>query len=298
MSSEKRPNIATLAIAAAIALCLFVYTSGRPAAESSPEPEVLASIEVAPIGGRIEITQGPSHLNQVTPPDSHSVRDQELEASGPAVQQPDPTDVAAARASEARAAQTLRTIAMAQEQFQAARSIDLNGDHVGEFGYLAELMGTVPLRSVSHQSTVDLSELNAFLPRDFAEVISTSAGGAFEVSGYIYALYLPATPRHNGEIEGLQEALHGGGGEALPDPYQSAHHWCAYAWPSSETLPARRAFFLDAGGLSLSTLNAAESPSRYIGAAHAPRWDAAYARADMSGQAGGRETCDGNVWDR
>ena len=111
-------------------------------------------------------------------------------------------------------------------------------------------------------------------------------------------LYLPATPRHNGEIEGLQEALHGGCGEALPDPYQSAHHWCAYAWPSTETLPARRAFFLDASGLSLSTLNAAESPSPYIGAAQAPRWDAAYARADMSGQAGGSETCDGNVWDR
>ncbi|MDG1491691.1 MAG: hypothetical protein P8R43_07345 [Planctomycetota bacterium] len=297
MSTEKRPKIASFAVAASAILCLFIYSLDEPKPLPPAEPETLSSVGPMPMGGRIEIDHRGSGLVRVEP------REIQVERAGAPVEltfptgQPDAIDVAAAQASEARAAQTLRIIAMAQNQFKEARSIDINGDHVGEYGFLAELMGTAALRSGGN-SPMDISELNAFLPRNFAEIVSTSEGGACEVGGYLFAVYLPATPIFSGEVEGLGEALHGGSGEAIPDPNQSALRWCAYAWPSTETFPARRAFFLDASGFSLSTLNAADSANRYIGAAHAPRWSAAYVRPDMSGKVGGEETCDENAWDR
>lgn len=297
MSTEKRPKFASVAVAAAAALCLFIYSLDRPT-PLPEETETFASVSAAPIGGRIEIERGNSGLVRIAPRDVETDRNAGQPEAALEKEQPDPIDIAAAQASEARAEQTLRIIAMAQEQFREARSIDSNLDHLGEYGYLAELMGTAPLRSGLGDSFVDVSELNAFLPRDFAEVVSTSAGGACEVHGYLFAVYLPAAPLYSGEVEGLAEALHGGSGETLPDPNQSALRWCAYAWPSSETTPPRRAFFLDNSGLKLSMLNNPECEQPYIGAAHAPRWDAAYVRPDMSGEAGGDETCDGNAWDR
>lgn len=296
MSSEKRPNIAAIAVAAATILCLFIYTSGRQDPEPSEAAETMSSIALTPMGGRIEIKVGQNGLVEVEPRDVDPGRSGE--AAAPVVKLPDAIDVAAAQASEARAAQTLRIISMAQEKLREARSIDTNGDTLGEYGYLAELMGTAPLRSVRRDSLVDISELNAFLPLKSAQMISTSEGGACEVGGYLYAMYLPATPLVGGQVEGLQEALHGGCGESIPDPNQSALRWCAYAWPSTETFPARRAFFLDATGRALSTPNTLESPQCYVGASRAPSWDAAYSRSDMSGPAGGEETCDGNSWRR
>jgi len=295
MSHEKRPNIAAIAVAAAAVLCLFVYTSGRPRTTPEQEASTMASIAPAHAGGRVEIDFGPGGLVRVTPRSDDADREGEPEATGAPA--PDALDVAAAQASEERAVQTLRVIAMAQAQLREARSIDTNGDGAGEFGYLGELTGAAPLRSAPRGTLVDLGELNAFLPGDFAQIVSTSAGGACEVEGYFYAVYLPATPLIGGEVEALAEALHGGCGETMPDASQSAIRWCAYAWPSSETSPPRRAFFLDAAGNALSTENAAGAVSAYIGASRAPRWDAAYRRSDMSGAVGG-ETVDGNRWDR
>ncbi len=298
MSTEKRPKIASFAVAASAILCLFIYSLDEPKPLPPAEPETLSSISLMPMGGRIEIDHRGSGLVRVEPREIEVERVGAPDDSTVPIPQPDAIDIAAAQASEARAAQTLRIIAMAQDQFKEARSIDINGDQVGEYGFLAELMGSAALRSGSGHSPQDIAELNAFLPRNFTEFVSTSEGGAGEVGGYLFSVYLPATPTFSGEVEGLGEALHGGSGEAIPDPNQSALRWCAYAWPSTETFPARRAFFLDASGHSLSSLNVPDSSNQYIGAAHAPRWDAAYARPDMSGEVGGEATCDGNAWDR
>src|SRR5687768_8845838 len=48
--------------------------------------------------------------------------------------------------NEAQAISTLRSIASAQAQFHAAAEIDTNCDRVGEYGYFAELAGTVAMR--------------------------------------------------------------------------------------------------------------------------------------------------------
>lgn len=299
MSNEKRPRIATLAVAAAAILCLFVYTSSpqRTATEPEADAEPQASVPPAPTGGRIEIDFGPGGLVRVAPRAEDVDREDEGPEAAPETPAPDPIDAAAAKESEDRAIRTLRVIALAQEQLRESRSIDTNGDGIGEFGYLGELTGSSPLRSAPDGSFVDVSELNAFLPEEFASIVSTSAGGACEVNGYLFSVYLPATPRHSGEVEGLPEALHGGSGQAMPDANQSATRWCAYAWPSTETSPPRRALFLDAGGNALSTPNHPDAPAAYIGAARAPRWDAAFQRGDMSGPVGG-ETADGNTWTR
>jgi heterodisulfide reductase subunit A-like polyferredoxin len=49
-------------------------------------------------------------------------------------------------ADEADAIEALRSIAAAQAEFKADVDIDTNCDGVGEYGYLAEMAGTRPMR--------------------------------------------------------------------------------------------------------------------------------------------------------
>ena len=90
----------------------------------------------------------------------------------------------------------------------------------------------------------------------------------------------------------------GGSGDVLPDAKQGALHWCAYAWPVADSSPARRAFFLSEQGTVLAMDNDEDSHRRYVGHARAPKWSAAYARADMAGDLGDHGANDGNAWSR
>ncbi|MFM7282746.1 MAG: type II secretion system protein, partial [Planctomycetia bacterium] len=49
-------------------------------------------------------------------------------------------------ANEAAAVSTLRSISSAQAQVQSSGAIDTDADGSGEYGYFAELAGSVPMR--------------------------------------------------------------------------------------------------------------------------------------------------------
>ena len=263
MSTEKRPKIASFAVAASAILCLFIYSLDEPKPLSSDEAETLSSVSLMPVGGRIEIHSEGSRLVRVEPRDDEEVRGGEPIESMIEVEEPDAIDVAEAQASEARAAQTLRIIAMAQHRFQEARTVDINCDHLGEFGYLAELTGTAELRSGGSNSTQDVSELNAFLPPNFAEMVSTSEGGACELGGYLFAVYLPATPTFSGEVTGprrgpprRQRRV-----RPRPQPERPAMVRLRLAVLASPRRPAERLLPRQPPALQLSTPNGPECPA-------------------------------------
>lgn len=313
----KRPNLATIAAFAAAAPLGLLVMTGRPEA---PIEDTIASVELAPaVGRRVEVAA--SALAPVSPPGDATVRPElpsppsrpepepepNLEPQPPVALEPtedavDPARFAATRAAEERAIRTLESVANAQAIAKAMVAIDSNGDGVGEFGYFAELAGSAPHRIQGPRGAVRGPRggtlRRTVLTREFGDLSATSGGGACEIDGYLFALHLPGARRINGRVEGLPEAPRGGSSSVVPDPDESAQSWCVYAWPVSDSTPAKRAFFIDQDGTILSTSNDASAYRRYVGHARAPKWSSAYARADMAGDLGVDGSNDGNEWTR
>ncbi|MEM9379822.1 MAG: hypothetical protein AAGB93_07705 [Planctomycetota bacterium] len=315
---KKRPNLALIAVVAAMLPAGFLLTTNRSATDGEA---TTASVELAPPeGGRVEVAIGDEGLAEVEVLDEDEQLEAELQAElqaeleaealepelAPPPQAAEPVtpspEEAEALAAEERATLTLRSIAAAQRTAQASGAIDTNDDRIGEFGYLAELAGVAPLRTAGTRGPAHGAP-GAFmrvpiLPRSFGDMQPTSQGGAVEIDGYLFAVHLSGARRVNGRVEGLSEAAHGGASDVLPDADQGALRWCAYAWPVSEANPARRAFFLDERGTVLSTPNDGSAARRYAGHTRAPRWSAAYAKSDMAGAHGTAKGSDGNAWTR
>jgi type II secretory pathway pseudopilin PulG len=174
-------------------------------------------------------------------------------------------------ANESAAIATLKNLAAAQAQCQAAQSIDLNSNGAGEFGYFAELAGGAGLRNTSgFAGSVRLSP--PVLSSAFANVgtLGGVTGGIVARSGYIYQMYLPAA-----DASGLPEADAGGVGSSAPNPKQSETLWCCYAWPSSYKASGRRVFFVNQGGDVYQTQNTRQ---RYSGDSRPPAFDAAFVK--------------------
>lgn len=196
-------------------------------------------------------------------------------------------------ANESAAIATLRSLSSAQAQLQSSASIDQDADGGGEYGYLAELAGTVPMRIAGGLGAAGVDNLNpAVLSSAFGNI---DINGVVSRSGYCFAIYLPngATPP-----VGIGELITVGGSTAgtLPGANNAEILWCAYAWPASFGQSGNRAFFINQEGDLLQTNNRVLL-NRHDGAADAPIYNAAYTAADMSsaiasGAAGG----DGNTW--
>src|SRR5690242_11990546 len=97
-------------------------------------------------------------------------------------------------ANEAAAIATLRSISSSQAQIQSSAAIDTDGDGSGEYGYFAEMAGTVPLRvndgtGLPTAGTAGTDELNpSVLSSAFGNV---DANGYVTRSGYFFQMYLP-----------------------------------------------------------------------------------------------------------
>ncbi|MFT7667655.1 MAG: prepilin-type N-terminal cleavage/methylation domain-containing protein [Planctomycetota bacterium] len=198
-------------------------------------------------------------------------------------------------ANESAAIATLRSLSSAQAQLQSSASIDQDADGGGEYGYLAELAGTTPMRTAAGIGGAGIDNLNpAVLSSAFGNV---DANGVVSRSGFCFTVYLPdgATPAVG--IPELATAGVGGSTAAsLPGPNNAEILWCAYAWPASYGQSGNRAFFINQEGDLLQTNNRVVA-QRHDGAADAPIYNAAYIAADMSsaiasGVAGG----DLNTW--
>jgi len=201
-------------------------------------------------------------------------------------------------ANENVAIETLRTLSSAQAQIQASVAIDTDADGAGEYGYLAELAGSMPMRKsvagAPAAGAVGIDELRpTALSRFFGNV---DVNGVVVRSGYCFAVHLPAPGV--APVAGLAESAGGGAGAVFPGPDNGESLWCAYAWPLSASLSGNRAFFINQDGDLLQMSNRGGAGVRYTTAAGGPDFDAAFTgAADMSSRpATGVAGVDGSLW--
>ena len=179
-------------------------------------------------------------------------------------------------ANESAAISTLRSLSSAQAQIQSSGAIDCDADGGGEYGYFAELSGTLPLRvsaaGVPAAGVVGTDELNpAVMSASFGNV---NAQGQVTRSGYIFAMFLPAATV-GAATAGIAEDAGGGKlGAPFPEPDNNEVLWCAYAWPINTGQTANRVFFVNQEGDLMQTNNRNAAP--YTGTAGGPVFDAIY----------------------
>lgn len=195
-------------------------------------------------------------------------------------------------ANESAAISTLRSISSGQAQIQSSNAIDCDSDGGGEFGYFAELAGTIALRE-------DDGTQNPAVGADLLQpaILSTALGivnnSVVTRSGYIFQMYLPDA---NGV--GVIEAAAGGMGAPV-SPDLAEVFFCCYAWPLDAGTTGNRVFFINQDG---DILQFGNKDATYDGAAAAPTWDAAFAAGAVSmgdpiaNGAAGLAGNDGETW--
>lgn len=131
-------------------------------------------------------------------------------------------------ANETAAISILRTISTAQAQFQRAAYADEDRNGVGEYGYFAELGGTVAVRGTTRYATADLS----------ASMALVNATGEISRNGYVFRMYLPEPAG-----VGRPENPGGGGPAATLDPALAEVNWAVYSFPEHFDGSGHRTFF-------------------------------------------------------
>jgi prepilin-type N-terminal cleavage/methylation domain-containing protein len=170
-------------------------------------------------------------------------------------------------ANENAAVATLRSIAAAQQQFQASSSVDTDYDGGGEFGYFGEMAGVTSLRIGSSAGDVSATLDPPYLATPFGNITASLV----ERQGYNYQIFLPDSTG-----AGVTEALGALGTSLSPaDSSDCEVMWCCYAWPVDAGKTGMRAFFINQEGDIISQNNRVVI-GQYSGTA-GPAWSAAYA---------------------
>jgi prepilin-type N-terminal cleavage/methylation domain-containing protein len=187
-------------------------------------------------------------------------------------------------ANEAAAISTLRSISSAQAQLQSSAAIDCDADGSGEYGYFAEMAGTVAMRvsnaGVPAAGAPATDKLN---PPVLSSAFGTVKNSLVTRSGYDFQMWLPGpTPGGGGPVPGIPEDPNGGKvGIPFPDPNNNEILWCCYAWPMQANGTGNRAFFVNQEGDLLQCLNRSATP--YNGQIKQPLFGEAYKTAtDMA----------------
>lgn len=143
-------------------------------------------------------------------------------------------------ANEGAAAATLRNIASAQAQCQAAGVIDVDGDGAGEFGFFGELAGTARVRSDA-AGAVGTRRIE---PPVLSSVFGEVRGSRVLRQGYCFQIFL--RDKHG---TWLAEHADGEAGRGVAiDPDRAEAGWCCLAWPMHHGWTGRSAFFVDQRG--------------------------------------------------
>ena len=209
-------------------------------------------------------------------------------------------------ANENAAVATLRSIAAAQQQFQASSAIDTDGDGGGEYGFFGEIAGAMPMRifnGVGPALGVVGDELDPpFLASAFGNVVAAGADGVVERQGYIFKIHLPALTAALG-TPGFGEDILGGTKALDIAAWASANceiMWCAYAWPVDAEKTGNRTFFINQEGDLAGYDNRDQD---YEGTVAGPAFGAAYDNAvptsmeeALAYAVMGFVANDGNIW--
>ena len=202
-------------------------------------------------------------------------------------------------ANETAAMGVLRALATSQALVTATPQIDSDGDGAGEYGYFAEVAGSVPARvtagGLPAAGVVGVDEL---VPSALLSALGQVNNGEVLRSGYVYQVWLPAASAA-GAVAGIPEDPTGGKVAApFPDPDNCEALWCAYAWPLQQGSTGNIALFENQTGAILQTRNRGGGGALYDGIGGGPTFDAAFQIAgDMSSAAAvSIPAVDGNVW--
>jgi prepilin-type N-terminal cleavage/methylation domain-containing protein len=144
-------------------------------------------------------------------------------------------------ANEAAAIATLKRVWAAQNQCQASVAIDVNHDGRGEYGYFAELAGTVNIRGTT-------APMN---PPVLSSVFGSVQNSTVTQSGYMFGMYLPTS----GGYGNPEDATGGLASPFTVDPTRCQLLWCCYAWPVNYGVSGRRVFFINQAGDVLESKN-------------------------------------------
>jgi len=197
-------------------------------------------------------------------------------------------------ANEAAAIATLRNTIAAQSQIQAQSAIDIDQDGVGEFGFFAEMAGSVDLRGAPAGTVLNPPCLSGALG-------IVDANGFVNKAGYYFQMYIAGAA-----VAPVAENAGGGDPGALaaaaPGVVDNAEtFWSCYAWPVSRGNSGNRVFMTNQSGDILQSSNQIAA-QQYTGIAAGPAPLAAYfnVNGDMSdslsiaGNPG--VSTDGGVW--
>jgi hypothetical protein len=201
--------------------------------------------------------------------------------------------------NEAAAIDALRRIAGAQERLQAAADVETNCDGLGEYGFFAELGGTVPMRVSVACVPAAGGPADMLSPPLLRSALGTVTEGCVLYRGYLFQMWL-ADATWNGRVLGVREDGSGGcqaGG--FPDPVNGARLWCCYAWPLDYNHSGKRAFFINQRGAVLEYSNRSLTPwSGRSPSWSVPYFDEAYSVPDDMGSPLriGIPNASGSVW--
>lgn len=205
-------------------------------------------------------------------------------------------------ANENAAIATLRSIAAAQQQFQAGSVVDTDADGGGEYGFFGELAGNAVLRGFD--GTVAFMSANVLRPPFLATAFGDINLSCVERQGYLYQIFLPGPGNAAVAVTGFAELVGGGADAAILASLDAANNeifWCCYAWPQQAMKTGNRAFFIDQEGDVIQFVNQAQT---YNGTAAAsrPLFSDAYDNAVLlsMGEALGLgalgNTANANIW--
>lgn len=141
------------------------------------------------------------------------------------------------RASETAAIATLRNLQSAQRVFVDARTVDLDGDGIGEFGTLGELTGSDPLRGDPNGALLEPPLLTPGLR-------PTGIHGTAFRSGYHYRLFFPCRDGRWLRVDESPEKR---------DVNAAETRWCVFAWPRFQDPRTTRSFRIDQTGRVTAT---------------------------------------------
>jgi prepilin-type N-terminal cleavage/methylation domain-containing protein len=199
-------------------------------------------------------------------------------------------------ANESAAIATLRSISSAQAQIQSSAAIDSDADGGGEYGYFAELAGTVPMRVSSAGGPVAGAAADLLNPAVLSSAFGTvNTNGFVSRSGYYFQMWLPDATS-GGLTPALAEASGGGAGGTLPNPDNCEILWACYAWPMDVQGSGNRCFFVNQEGDLLQCQNRTATP--FTSTTTTPAFDEIFKTVgDMaSGLNIGVATPSGNIW--
>ena len=170
------------------------------------------------------------------------------------------------RSPEENAIGPLRSLAIAQAQFQSQVQVDQNKNGIGEYGLLNELCGASNFRDAQGGCS-----LPPVIPTHISPIFRVDSPAGYATRyGYHFQVFLP----HSQNVVSDQPATPKGSQDQASMLAQETR-WIGYAWPVKFGRGSRRCFVTDQDGEVLASSNVKPDGTPYYSGSIAPVYNAA-----------------------